>query len=491
MESNKKIFPDFLYSNSDIPDNWKILRDPFYYELFCTYGLEHILDAGFFFDTAKEDYDLWSSTDIMCTPYHFMESSLKSAKKPCVLLTTGALSPVHSGHVEMMTASKEKLESLGWDVIGGYFAPGHDEYISSKLKDEAIPIHYRIKYILEKVKEIDWLTADPWAGIFQTCDINFTDIIQRLQMYLLKHLGAQIPVFYVFGADNARFAKTFENRGHCVVTYRDEHYENNFNDIKETERIVKVYKPDPSSSTKVRKLHKWVKDDKNAFIRDTYQVEDIPRIESQLLELFKTRFDNIGYHSSELQDKKFEKLSKDKIITIDPYTNSELRIGVSRLYDCFGLTKLGFCNRPECKSFDEQISEIPKDTYFLHDDDIYTGETMAFAKDLLESSGITVAGFMSYTIGRRNEEIIDLRDFVYGSKYGGLVVKSKSDKNQRVPYIYPFVCPFIRSSVEDPMDFSIKVWEINMDNFKGTDNVKYEECKIYRDLLLKFTNKNK
>lgn len=480
------------YIDTNFPGFWKVLRDQQYYSLYCKYGLEHILDAGFFFDTAEENFDIWSSMDIMCTPYHFMEDKLKTANKPCVLLTTGALSPIHSGHIEMMTASKEKLESLGWDVIGGYFAPGHDEYISSKLKDEAIPIHYRIKYILDKTKDIDWLTVDPWAAIFQTCDINFTDIILRLQMYLSKHLGAQIPVFYVCGADNARFSKTFEEQGHCVVAYRDEKCEDKYNDIVETDRIVKVYKPDASSSTKVRKLYKWKMDEKSAFIRDTYPIDDTPpKVEKELHKLFRTRFKHIGYQFSEVQDRHFAQLAGTKVITIDPYTFNKYRIGVSRLYDCFGLTKIGFCHRPEDSDFDTQIHDIPRGTYFLHDDDIYTGETMEFTKNLLESKGINIAGFISYTIGRKNEEVIDTRDFIYGSKYGGLVVKDNKGNNVRVPYIYPFVCPFTRSSIENPMDFSIKVWEINMNSFKGNDNEKYEECKYYRDLLLKFTTKNK
>ncbi len=481
------------YIDTNFPNFWKVLRDQQYYELFCEHGLDYILNAGFFFDTAEEEVDIFASTGITCTPYHFMEDRLRKAKKPCVLLTTGALSPIHSGHIEMMTASKSRLENLGWDVVGGYFAPGHDEYISFKLREEAIPIHYRIKYILDKTKDIDWLTVDPWAGIFQTCDINFTDIVLRLRMYLTRYLGIDIPVFYVCGADNARFAKAFEKQGHCVVAYRDEKSESDYHDLVETDRIIKTYKPDASSSTKIRKLHKWEKDEKSAFIRDTYPFEDMSdKLEkelTQLHKLFKTRFKKVDFHFSEVQDEQFSNLSlTEKVITIDPYTENVHRIGVSRLYDCFGMTKLGFCHRPEEVYFDVQINKIPKGTYFLHDDDIYTGETMGFTKDLLESRGINIAGFISYTVGRKNEEIIDTRDFIYGLDYGGLVVVNTKGENVRVPYVYPFVCPFIRSSIEDPMDFSIKVWEVNMRLFDN-DKKKYEECKYYRDLLLTFTTK--
>ena len=36
----------------------------------------------------------------------------------------------------------------------------------------------------------------------------------------------------------------------------------------------------------------------------------------------------------------------------------------------------------------------------------------------------------------------------------------------RVPYIYPYCCPFIRASIANPKEFSIAVWEINAQFFE-------------------------
>ena len=51
----------------------------------------------------------------------------------CVLLTTGALNPIHRGHVAMFDRARDALEAeYGLDVVGGFLSPSHDTYLSGK-----------------------------------------------------------------------------------------------------------------------------------------------------------------------------------------------------------------------------------------------------------------------------------------------------------------------------------------------------------------------
>jgi nicotinic acid mononucleotide adenylyltransferase len=468
---------------------WKIDRDPYYSKLYEKYGEEHIIDAGFFEDTASEDIDINASLDIECTPYHFLKKRLIESDNPCVILSTGSFSPVHNGHVEMMVKAKECLEKNGWDVVGGYLAPDHDEYIHHKLGDEAIPFHYRMKAALDAISDEDWLTIDPWAGVFHTNAVNFTDIIVRLERYLERYLGKHIPVFFVFGGDNANFVQTFELEGHCVVVSRPGYEE----DVKfyleglkldDSDRIYWATNNNGLSSTNVRKVQKWQMVQKELIVRHDDKADSR---DEQIMELLRERFDDVIEVNAADQQLELELIS-GKIINLDSLTKSHFNLEISRLYDSFGIKQLGYTHRPNSVRLSLQGIEIPKeDGYFLFDDDICSGGTIDFATNLLKDRGIKVVGSASFFKSKNKQEVIDIRDFLFNTKNGGLVVLGRDDYPVRYPYIYPFVCPFVRSSINDPKRFSKKVWEINMEYFyKAGDMNNYIICKYYRDMIDKY-----
>ena len=43
-----------------------------------------------------------------------------------MLLTTGAMNPVHIGHIKMMELAKQTVEADGWTVVQGILSPSHD-----------------------------------------------------------------------------------------------------------------------------------------------------------------------------------------------------------------------------------------------------------------------------------------------------------------------------------------------------------------------------
>ena len=54
------------------------------------------------------------------------------AGRSCVLLLTGALYPVHAGHVASLVAARRAVEAHGWCVLGGFLSPSHDLYCGPK-----------------------------------------------------------------------------------------------------------------------------------------------------------------------------------------------------------------------------------------------------------------------------------------------------------------------------------------------------------------------
>ena len=60
--------------------------------------------------------------------------ALPPAPRPrcAVLLSTGALNPVHLGHAALLRAARAALEQRGYVVLGGLMSPSHDSYVGPK-----------------------------------------------------------------------------------------------------------------------------------------------------------------------------------------------------------------------------------------------------------------------------------------------------------------------------------------------------------------------
>jgi cytidyltransferase-like protein len=470
--------------------NWKIKRDPFYGELFQTIGLSGIEEAGYFADSSSEDEDLSKSVRILCTPLAFMLPALSNAKRPAIILTTGSFDPLHHGHLQMMENAKSYLDNIGYNVVGGFISPGHDEYISAKNKEKAAPIHYRIRNISEMTKDIDWISVDPWEGLFCKVAVNFTDVYTRLSMYVKEHLKMDIPIFFVSGGDNARFALTFtEGRGNCIIVNRPP-YEDRFEKYRkmlsnyENLNIHFVDGNAWASSTERRKTAFVPDDKKKLTVRiENDKYEEVVRhlkkhylgVDKRYLSDQQAQFD-VKFFNSSLNE--FQ-----KTISMDPLLETEINVQISRNYDIFGSKILGFTNRPGSPSLLIQALDIKRGSYILFDDDIHTGGTMRYVKDLVEATGSKISEITTLNLSSpENTEILDCRDFFLDDKLNGLVLKLPNGENARAPYVYPYVCPFVRASIGDPMQFSIAVWRLNMELF--ADNFDTLENSPFKDLFL-------
>jgi nicotinic acid mononucleotide adenylyltransferase len=470
--------------------HWKVRRDPFYRDLYSVLGEKGIIEAGFFYDKTEEPFDIVESLDIHCTPMDYVKSHLKCVN-PAILITTGSFNPIHDGHVEMMECAKRTIEENGYTCIGGFIAPDHDDYIQSKLGSEALLIHERIKLINQAIKQHDWLSVDCWPGLFHNTSINFTEIVYRLELYIKKHFNLlhQVNIFFVCGGDNANFAKAFVNKGNAVVVTRPNYDHLALgSSIKQLKKYFqsgsKIFigeNNNPNSSTQVRKSFK------RPAVTEWIQLRVDNETAPEFIAPFLKRFENITINHLLEQRKEFKLLEEKNIVSLDPFIPAKYNLAVSRLYDIFGIKQLGYINRPNSIPLDEQINKLPNGEFNLFDDDIATGGTMNFVTNLFNKSNRIIDKQLALTNSNNNAEIADIRDFIYKAHEGGLVIKDITGEAKRVPYLYPFVCPYIRASIKDPMQFSIEMWELNVKYHTAKNNLEIaEECQYYLNLLQKF-----
>lgn len=226
------------FTRGDLRIAWKIANDPYYWPAFKRYkNLRTLADAGFF-DDGLEPGHLQKLIDPqwLTTPLHIVRRNILALEeegrihdKPLlVLMTTGCFAPVHDMHISMMTRAKDAAEKQGYQVIGGFMSPSHDDYVSTKGEiARKLTAAHRINILNKVLADSDWLVTDPWESRYAPTDINFTDALQRLENYIQAHINtpAHIRIAYVFGADNAQFARAFADKGLAICVGRPGHHD--------------------------------------------------------------------------------------------------------------------------------------------------------------------------------------------------------------------------------------------------------------------------
>ncbi len=214
------------FTRGDLRLAWKIANDPYYWAAFKRYqNLKTIADAGFFDDGLEpgklqkliDPHWLTTPLEIIRKNVLKLEEEGRIRDKPLVvLLTTGCFAPVHDMHISMIENAKKAAEEKGYEVVGGFMSPSHDDYVSTKGEvARQLTAAHRINILNKVLADSDWLATDPWESRYAPTDINFTDAIQRLEHYINAHINTPVPIniAYVFGADNAAFARAFSDNG--------------------------------------------------------------------------------------------------------------------------------------------------------------------------------------------------------------------------------------------------------------------------------------
>lgn len=502
---------------------WKVLRDKYYSEIYREYKNEDLLvRAGFVPDPfTLEEIDFYN-IDLLTTPFDKLKSNIDKIENPIVLLSTGGFYPIHDGHIKMMEAAKKVLTANGYDVIGGYLSLSHDDYISTKpyyISDQ----YERVNEDREYLKNNDWLMIDPWESIYVRTPINFTDVIERLEQYLQKYVSKKIKVAYVFGGDNVEFMYCFKKYGIAVCLNR-----NGYNDLFESTKKIKnknmffIENADESSSLSSRnirekqsKIEISYKDVGNYLIRNESLLplenlirDDNKELLKQLQEEFLNKFmrllsncfDNkifIKVINMEFQLKDaYKYLQEQKTINLDSYFRGTYNLEVSRLFNISSYQDkyIELIGRLGHESIEEQVNKIDKGNYILVDDDSVTGRTLKSIKEMLPSKvKIEQTYLLANSINEKVFDVVDLRDFIVGTKNSGLVVKLPNGKYTRAPYMMPYVNLTTRASIppSKEREFSISIWQINKDFYeKYNKNFQLKDADSNFIALMKYIGFN-
>jgi Nicotinic acid mononucleotide adenylyltransferase len=503
-----KVNEDFNYQDIDMSyeqiDNkspevkfaWKVLRDKYYSKVYKKYSdIDKVIAAGFIVDKLElKDMDYYN-LDFLTTPTGKILNNFqnKEIRNPIILVTTGGFDPLHDGHLHMMEESKRILESKGFNVVGGYFSPSHDTYVSTK-PFNCRNAYERVSSCQDFVKDSEWLMIDPWESMYVKTYINFTDVVNRLELYLKKHVNHDIRVAYVFGGDNAQFMYCFENAGIGVCVERNGYNEIYYKMKDELSDDNMFFIDNKSleanySSRDIRKAEysnlKYEKCNGVYVIRNesilplinyknNINEEIIEAAQLEYLEKFIVLLNKVFGNEIEIKiinmmkqlEDSYNKLKNQKTISLDSYYRGTYNIEVSRLFDISDpqKNKLSLIGRIDHDTIANQISLIEKGNYILVDDDSATGSTIRGIKEQLSNDvKIDSVYLLSNVLEEKIFDVVDFRDFIIGSINGGLVVRLPNGDIVRAPYVFPYVSLKSRANIKtnEEMYFSINIWKMN------------------------------
>ena len=191
-------------------------------------------------------------------PVDKIASNLASAPRGrrCVLLSTGALNPVHLGHIAMFDRARDALESQhGFEVVGGFLSPSHDTYLSGKYGDPTkfIPAAKRLQMCAAATKDHPHLAVASWESSTSGRWPDFPEVTATLEGVLQERFPDEdLHVIYLCGQDHFRYAARAGLPGVAVVS-RAGHSESS--DAARKVYAVRTDSDDPfgqMSSTRVR-----------------------------------------------------------------------------------------------------------------------------------------------------------------------------------------------------------------------------------------------
>jgi len=128
-----------------------------------------------------------------------------SRGRRCVLLTTGALNPVHRGHIAMFDRARDALESEhGFDVVGGFLSPSHDAYLSGKHRDSGFFLaDLRLAMCAAATVDHPLLAVASWESSVSGAWPDFPVVTATLEHVLAERFpGEDIVVIYLCGQDH-------------------------------------------------------------------------------------------------------------------------------------------------------------------------------------------------------------------------------------------------------------------------------------------------
>lgn len=185
-----------------------------------------------------------------------------------------------------------------------------------------------------------------------------------------------------------------------------------------------------------------------------------------------------------------EVLRGRRVLSLDPCLPGDTNLAISRSISLGDASPDPlFIERPtearrEAVAFSASGYALSPGSYVLLDDDAVSGATLDYIREDLRKTqpGVVIEEVvvasdllcpeLAGSFPREGIDVCDSRDFLVGSREGGLVVRtpgSELDRQEcsRAPYLLPYVSPARRASipVSQEIAFSRAIWQLNADFF--------------------------
>jgi len=189
-------------------------------------------------DDESDDEDVYDKSSEDLWPLLKLEEQLEalSKKEPAlqtrrlaVLLTTGAMNPLHRGHAQLMHQAVARLHIEGFDVVGAWLSPSHDGYVQPKAKKMdtiGLSAKFRLEAAKRAVAEDELLAIGSWEAKKPGRWPDYPEVAMALQRKLRRvekawKLNDGFKVFYACGTDHAKMQGLYRgfltDRGFGVV----------------------------------------------------------------------------------------------------------------------------------------------------------------------------------------------------------------------------------------------------------------------------------
>ena len=153
---------------------------------------------------------------LMCPPWPLgkLHAALRAsagsapAKGYAVLLTTGAMNPVHRGHAQQLHQAGERLNAAGYQVLAAWLSTSHDNYVRPKcarLRTVGLSAPFRLELARRALEGDDLVSVGAWEATKEGTWPDFPVVAGSLQETLRSHRDHRgLQVLYVCGTDHFR-----------------------------------------------------------------------------------------------------------------------------------------------------------------------------------------------------------------------------------------------------------------------------------------------